>query len=162
MRGIVSRNDAALAIDNLGTLSERVAGTIAQPRFNAWLLGVFGAISLLLAIVGVYGVMAYAVSQRIPEIGVRMALGARSSGVAQHILMEGALTTVMGIGLGLAGAFGLTRFLSTLLFEIAPFDLPTVSFVALVLGFAGLMSSYLPARRAANVDPVIALRARGI
>ena len=162
MRSIVTRRDPALAIENLGMLSARVTGTIAQPRFSAWLLAMFGAISLVLAIVGVYGVMAYAVSQRIPEIGVRMALGARASGVAQRIVREGATITAIGIGLGVAGAFGLTRFLSSLLFQVQPFDSPTVLLVVVVLSVAGLASSYLPARRAAKVDPAVALRVRGL
>jgi predicted permease len=158
IRSVVARHDPDLAIDNLGTLSDRVAATIAQPRFNALLLASFGAVSLILAVVGVYGIMAFAVNARIREIGLRIALGATGSRVAARVVRQGLAITGIGIALGTLAAFGVTRFLAVMVFEVRPFDPLTVVTVAALLAACGFMSSYLPARRAANVDPIVALR----
>jgi putative ABC transport system permease protein len=115
-------------------------------------------VGLVLAAVGIYGVMSYGVIQRTREFGVRMALGARPTDVRTMVVRQGATLTVVGIGIGLAGAFGLTRLMRTLLFAVTPTDPITYVGIVLVLGAVALLASYLPARRATRVDPVIALR----
>ena len=128
-------------------------------RSSAWLLGGFAALALLLGIVGLYGVIAYTVSQRRREIGVRLALGATKGSVYQLVLGEAGRLTAIGIAIGLACSVGGAMLMRTLLFGTAPWDVPTLVAVAVVLGLAALLASYIPARRAAAVDPSEALRA---
>ena len=134
------------------------ADSIAAPRLTANLLGIFALLALLIAATGISGVMALAVSQRTHEIGVRMAIGARPFDILKMVLGQGMGLAVIGVALGLLGAFGLTNVLKGLLFEVTPTDPFTFAAVATVLVFAALVACYVPARRAANVDPMIALR----
>jgi putative ABC transport system permease protein len=145
-------------IYNLHTLDDIRDRSLAPPRLNLALLALFAGIALTLAVVGLYGVLAYAVTQRTREIGIRMALGAQQGDVLKLILKHGAKLTLIGIALGLAGAFGLTHLLKRLLYEIKPADPLTFAVVPLVLTTVALLACWLPARRAAHVDPMEALR----
>ncbi|HKS80973.1 MAG TPA: ABC transporter permease [Candidatus Acidoferrales bacterium] len=150
--------DANAPVTNLRTMNQVVASNVATPRFQALLLVSFGALGLLLATIGIYGVISYAVTQRTHEIGVRMTLGAGRGEILRLILGQGALLAVAGIIIGLVGALGLTRFLRSMLFEITPTDPATFIGVALLLLFVALAATYVPARRAMRVDPMVALR----
>ena len=130
----------------------------AEPRFQTRLLGTFAALALLLAVVGIYGVLAYSVAQRTHEIGVRMALGARPPAVIWMVLRRTLWLGAAGIALGTAGAAFTTRLLEPFLFEITPTDRPIFAAVALVMLAAALAASAIPARRATRIDPVVALR----
>jgi len=139
-------------------MADLVSASLGAQRFNMTLLGVFAGVALLLAAVGIYGVMAHRVGERTREIGVYIALGAQRSDVLRLVLGDGARLAVAGIGLGLLGALALTRVLRSLLFEVAPTDPGTfASVVGLLVGVAAI-ACYLPARRAVKVDPVTALR----
>jgi putative ABC transport system permease protein len=122
------------------------------------LMGLFGAVALALVTVGIYGLLSYTVRQRAHEIGVRMALGSRPAGVLRLIVTDGLSLTAVGIGVGLAASLGLTRFLSGLLFGVGSADPMTFMGVAVLLMLVALLASYIPARRAAHVDPLVALR----
>jgi putative ABC transport system permease protein len=139
-------------------MDQRLANSLSSQRFNAVLLGIFAGFALLLATVGIYGVISYFVALRTHEIGVRMALGALPGNVLRLLMSEALAITVIGIGVGLVGSFTLTRYLSGLLFEVRPTDTLTIAAVSLFLAVVALQASYLPARRAMKVDPVIALR----
>jgi putative ABC transport system permease protein len=131
---------------------------VAEPRFQTLLLGAFSTLALILAAIGVYGVMSYSVASSVREIGVRLALGARSQDVAMLFLTRGLVLTVAGLVLGIAGAAALTRLLESMLFSVTPTDPIAFGAALLVLLAAALFASYAPARRAAGVDPAIALR----
>ena len=135
-----------------------VAGSVARQRFYAVMLSVFAAVAGFLAAIGIYGVLAYAVVQRTREIGIRMALGAQRAQVLRLILRRGAMLTAIGIALGLAGAAAGTRVLQDLLFGVTPLDPQTFIAVSLLFGLVATVASYLPARRATTVDPMVALR----
>jgi putative ABC transport system permease protein len=150
--------DPATPVFDLQTLDQLLVRSTASTRFNMMLLSVLGAVGLLLAAVGVYGVIAYSVSQRTREIGVRMALGAAPERVATLVLRQGAALAAAGIGIGVALAVIATRALSGLLFGVTSNDPGTYLGVGVLLGVVALLASYLPARRAARVDPIIALR----
>jgi putative ABC transport system permease protein len=150
--------DPQLPLSNVRTLEEYVYNNAAQPRLNAALLGVFAGVALLIAAIGVYGVLAYSVNQRTREIGLRMALGAQPSGVLFWIAGQGMLVAVAGIAAGLAGAYALSRLLSTLLFDIQPRDALTFTVVAVLLSAVSVTACLSPARRASRVDPIVALR----
>ncbi len=141
------------------SLEQVRAESVAAPRLTTNLLGLFALLALAIAATGIGGVMALAVGQRRHEIGVRMAIGARPTEILRMILRQGMALVLFGVAFGLLGALGLTRLLQQLLFEVAPTDPLTYVGVALVLGFAGLVACYVPARRAARVDPIVALRA---
>jgi putative ABC transport system permease protein len=127
-------------------------------RFPALLISVFAGVALLLASIGIYGVVSYSVSQQTHYIGVRMALGATPKAILKMVLQQGLLLAVLGVGLGVVAALGLMRLLSTLLFNVATYDIGTFSIVAGVLFVVALLACYLPARRATKVDPLAALR----
>jgi len=158
VRAAVHEIDPALPIFGMQTMSDTVADSLVRPRFLSLLLGAFSVIALALAAVGIYGVMAYSVSQRTQEIGVRVALGARSSDVMKMVLGQGTKLAAVGVGIGLAGAFALTRVMSTLLFEVSVTDPATFAAVVALLAIVALLACYIPARRATKVDPLIALR----
>jgi putative ABC transport system permease protein len=132
--------------------------SVAQRRFIMLLLGSLSAIALALAVVGIYGVISFSVGERTQEIGIRMALGARATDVLRMVLGQGMRVAAIGIVIGLGAAFGLTRLLSSLLFEVSPTDLRTFAVVAALLGAVALLACYIPARRATKVDPMVALR----
>jgi len=150
--------DSQLPITDVKTMNEVSAASFAARRFNMLLLAIFAGLALVLGAVGIYGVMSYAVTQRTQEIGIRMALGARATDVLKLIIKNGLALTLLGVGIGVAGAFALTRLLTTLLFGVTPTDKPTFLAVSLVLMVVALLACYLPARRATKVDPLEALR----
>jgi putative ABC transport system permease protein len=153
-----------LAIDRdqpvsaMRTMSDVLSESIAQQRFRTLLLTIFAAVAMILAAVGIYGVIAYSVTQRTHEVGIRMALGAQPRDVLRLILRQGLALTLIGIGLGLAGAFALTRVMSGLLFGVSATDPLTFAGITLLLTFVAMLACYLPARRATRVDPMVALR----
>ncbi|HWF86191.1 MAG TPA: ABC transporter permease [Vicinamibacterales bacterium] len=155
---IVRQLDADAALYNVATMEEIVSNSMTLPRMYAALLGVFAAIAVALAAIGIYGMMAYAVTQRTREIGIRMALGAQRATVLKLVLTQGAFLTAVGIALGLAGAIAMTRYLQNLLFGLTPLDPPTFVAVALAFTSVAMLASYVPARRATTVDPLVALR----
>jgi putative ABC transport system permease protein len=140
-------------------LERTVVQAAAGPRFRSLLIGGFALIALLLAGVGVYGVTAFGVARRTREFGVRLALGASPAEVSRSVVRRGAGLGAAGVGLGVLGAWWVTRFLGTLLYRVSPTDEVTFVAVALLLGGVALLASYLPARRATRVDPMVALRA---
>jgi len=140
------------------TMEASLAENTAAPRFRTLLLGIFAGLAVILAMAGVYGVMAYVVGQRSNEIGLRMALGATSGDVLRLVLRQGLALAAIGLALGLAGAFAASRLLTSMLFEVKPNDPVTYAGVAVLLGVVALAASYIPARRAARIDPLVALR----
>jgi len=157
----VRRAVQALAPDvapRFQTFQDVFSASLATRRFNLTLVGIFAATALLLALAGIYGVMAYSVVRRTHEIGVRMALGASAPHVLRLVLSQAMLTTVIGLAIGMTGALALTRTMQSLLFGVSPTDPITLLAVALLLGSAALLASYIPARRATKVDPMVALR----
>ena len=139
-------------------LRDLLSQTLAQPRFNMALLGVFAAVAVILAAVGIYGVIAYSVSQRTKEIGIRMALGAQRKQMLQMILRQSFWMVAIGIAVGLVGALAATRLMAALLFGVGTSDISTYTTVIVLLGGAALLASFIPARRAMKVDPMVALR----
>ncbi len=150
--------DPDIPVARLRSLEEVVSRSISQPRFYMLLLGLFASIAVLLAALGIFGVMSYAVAQRSREIGIRMALGAHPASVMRMVLQNAAGLIVSGIGIGLAGALAVSRLLSGLLFNLSPTDPSTLAGVALLLTAVALLASYLPARQATRVDPLLTLR----
>jgi len=150
--------DPDLPIYNVRTMTERVGESLARRRFSMLLLTLFAALALGLATIGIYGVIAYLVTQGTRELGIRMALGATPRGILLLILRHGVSVALIGVGAGLAGAFVLTRFMRNLLFGVDAADPATFSTVALLLTAIALAASYLPARRAARIDPMVSLR----
>jgi len=152
--------DPALGTQDEMTMTDKInnSPTAYLHRSSAWLIGGFAALALILGVIGLYGVVAYSVSQRTREIGVRMALGAQRASVHQMILKEAGRLTFIGILMGLAGAVVAAMLMRSLLFGVSSWDIPTLAAVAVGLGAASLLASYIPARRAARVDPIVALR----
>jgi putative ABC transport system permease protein len=158
VRQTVQRLDLTQPPYGITTLEGALAESIAPRRFNLLLLGSFAASAVLLALIGIYGVMSYAVTQRTHEIGVRMALGARQAAIVRMVVWQGMLVALAGITAGLAAALGLTRLMTAMLFDVKPNDPATFVVVAIVLAMAALAACWLPALRAARVDPLDALR----
>jgi putative ABC transport system permease protein len=150
--------DKEMAIGDVQTMEQRLSGTLAGRRANMLILGIFAGLAIILASVGIYGVMAYSVAQRTHEIGVRMALGATRGDVLGLIVGQGLRLALAGTALGLALAIGLTRVLRSLLFGVSPTDPTTLATVSLLLVGVALLASYIPARRATKIDPMVALR----
>jgi len=142
----------------IGTFAEVSALSLQSRRFNLILLGAFAATALLLAIAGLYGVMAYSVARRTAELGTRIALGATRSNVLGLVLRQGLVTAAIGVAIGIAGAIVLTRTLQSFLFGLSPTDPLTFAAVAFLLILVALLACYIPARRASKVDPMTALR----
>jgi putative ABC transport system permease protein len=158
IRSAVADLDSSVPIYDLHTMTDVVAGSLARPRFLSVLLATFSAIALSLAAIGIYGVMAYSVTQRTQEIGVRVALGATTRDVLALVMGQGLTLTAVGLGTGLLGALLLTRLIASLLFEVSATDPITFVAVALLLSGTGLLACFVPARRASKVDPTVALR----
>jgi putative ABC transport system permease protein len=158
IRSAVLQIDKEQPIANIRTLDQILSTSIAQQRFSMLLLGVFAAVAMLLAAVGIYGVLSYSVTQRTHEVGIRMALGAGRREVLRLVIGHGMLLTLIGVAAGLVAAFALTRLMSTLLFNVSPTDPATFGLIALSLVTVALLACWIPARRATKVDPMVALR----
>jgi putative ABC transport system permease protein len=159
---LVRREVAALdpqqAVSRVATMDELVATQLARPRFSAVLLNWLSGLAVLLAAVGIFGVMAYSVARRSAEIGVRIALGAQGSDILKLVIGQGMRLVAVGVVIGLAASFALTRLVAKLLYGVSATDLLTFSVIAALLTFVALLACYIPARRATKVDPMIALR----
>jgi len=158
LRRTVWSLDSDQPIANIATMEKIVDDSIAQPRLSMTLMGLFGGLALVLAAVGIYGLLSYAVAQRTQEMGIRIALGAQVTDVLGLIMKQGLLLVVAGEVLGLIGSFALTRVIGSLLFGVTPTDTTTFAAVAVVLATVALLACYIPARRATKVDPMVALR----
>jgi ABC-type antimicrobial peptide transport system permease subunit len=152
------RQATGLPVSDVRTMGEVVDRATSRQQFNMWLMSAFGAAALLLAAIGLYGLLAYSVEQRTQEIGIRLALGADAGGVRRMIVWQGLRLALVGIAVGLAGAFGLSRFLSTLLFGVRASDPAVFVGVPIVLAIVAIAAAWVPARRASRVDPVQAMR----
>ena len=157
-RGAIHEIDRDIYVPHLKPLEELIGITLAQPRFNMMLLGVFAGVAMTLAAIGIYGVIAYTVTQRTKEFGIRMALGAQRSDMLQMILRQSFSVVAIGLAIGLLAALALTRLMASLLYGVSAHDFSIYALVLFVLSAAALVASYLPARRAMNVDPMVALR----
>jgi putative ABC transport system permease protein len=158
IRNVIWELDRDLPISSIKTADQLMADSVAEPRAYTVLLGLFGAVALVLSTVGIYGVMSYVVKQRRREIGIRMAMGARQADVLKLVVKQGMMLALSGVGIGLVAAFGLTRLIETLLFGVTPSDFLTFVAVAVILTGVALVACFVPARRASKVDPMIALR----
>jgi putative ABC transport system permease protein len=158
VRQIVRAVDSNAGIDALIPVEQLVSSSVARPRFYAVLLAVFAGVAGCLAAIGIYGVLAYAVVQRTQEIGIRMALGAQRAQVLSLVLRKGLMLTAIGIALGLAGAAAGARLLDGMLFGITPLDVQTFVAVSIMFSLVAMLASYVPARRATKVNPIVALR----
>jgi putative ABC transport system permease protein len=158
MRQQVRSVDPDQPIYNVRTMNEIRSESVAPERLNLTLLTLFAGIALVLAIVGIYGVMSYSVTQRTHEIGIRMAIGARPRDVFKMVIGQGMILALIGVGFGLVGAFGLTRLMASMLFGVEPTDPATFAVIAVLLTLVALLACYLPSRRATKVDPVVSLR----
>jgi putative ABC transport system permease protein len=152
------RQVTGLPVSDVRTMAEVISRSTSRERFNMWLMTVFGASALLLAAIGIYGLMAYSVEQRTQEIGIRLALGARASDVKNMVVRQGMSLALIGVVTGLGASFGLTRLISTLLFGVTALDPVVFTAVPVALTVVALLAVWLPARRASRVDPIIALR----
>ncbi|HKR58933.1 MAG TPA: ABC transporter permease [Pyrinomonadaceae bacterium] len=157
-RSVIHQLDPDQPIGQVSTMNSLMAKSVARSRFSAVLLAVFSIVALVVAAVGIYGVMTYSVQQRFHEIGIRMALGAQRGDVLRLIVKQGVVVAIAGIAFGLLASFGLTRLLASLLFEVTATDARTFALVAGGLFIVALIASYIPARRATRVDPLVALR----
>ena len=151
--------DPNQAVSEVATISEAAAAFVAPDRLRTALIAAFAGIALLLAAVGIFGVMSYTVAQRTREIGIRAALGASRARLLRQVIGQAALLAAIGVVIGTGAALAAGRFLSSLLVGVTPQDVPTLAAAALVLAVTAIVSAWIPARRAARVDPVTALRA---
>ncbi|HET8677497.1 MAG TPA: FtsX-like permease family protein, partial [Blastocatellia bacterium] len=158
VRGQIQSLDNEMPISSVRTMESILSNSVASPRFNMMLLGIFAAVALLLAAVGIYGVISYSVTQRTHEIGIRMALGARQSDVLRMVVGQGMALAVIGVSAGMIGAFAVTRLMTDLIYDVSATDPATFALLPLLLIAVAILSSYIPARRATRVDPMIALR----
>jgi putative ABC transport system permease protein len=157
-RNVIRAIDPEQPVADVRTMESLIGTSVARARFNTLLLTIFAVVALLLAGVGIYGVMAYSVAQRTHEIGVRMALGARATDVLRLVAKTGMTLAISGVAIGVAASFALTRLMKTLLFNVSETDPLTFVGIPLLLAFVALLACLIPARRAAKVDPMIALR----
>ena len=157
-RGVIQSLDSEQPVADVRTMDSLLANSIARARFSALLLAVFASVALVLAAIGIYGVISYVVAQRGHEIGLRMALGAQARDVVRLVLRHGMMLAGLGVAIGLAGAFALTRVMTTLLFGVTPTDAVTFVTVSALLLIVAFLACYIPARRATKVDPLVALR----
>jgi ABC-type antimicrobial peptide transport system permease subunit len=158
LRAAIASIDPELPLTSVQEMEDVVSRSLGRPRLTLSLMSLFGGVALLLAAIGLYGVVAFSVSQRVREIGLRMALGASSSDVSRLVLREGLKLALAGVALGVAGALVTSRLLESLLFEVEPRDPVTLVLIAALLVAVALAASYLPARRASRIDPFLALR----
>jgi putative ABC transport system permease protein len=158
IRNTLKQLDSELPMANVATMEDLLSDSLSRARFTMRLLGIFAAIALILAAVGIYGVIAFNVTQRTQEIGIRSALGAQARDVFRMILGEGLRLTAIGVAFGILGAFLTTHFLLSLLYDTAATDPLTFAAVTLLLSLVALAACYLPARRATRVEPLVALR----
>ncbi|MFZ0819756.1 MAG: ABC transporter permease [Candidatus Acidiferrales bacterium] len=158
VRQQVKQLDPSLPISDVATMEERMSDSVAQARFSTLLLGIFAMVAIVLASVGIYGVTSYAVTSRLHEIGIRMAIGAQPGDVERMFIRQGMIFTLAGLSVGLLVSFGLTKLMEGLLFGVSPHDPLTFLAMAGLLTLVALLACYLPARRATRVDPLIALR----
>ena len=158
VRSHVQSLDTNLALTNWNTIGELLDQGLWAPRMGAALLAVFGGVALILAVVGVYGVLSYSVNQQTREIGIRMAMGAQTTSVLSLVVKQGMRLAIIGLVLGLVVAFAAMRVLSSLLFGVSAHDPLIFGGVTLILATAAILACYIPARRAAHVDPLVALR----
>ena len=158
LRTVVAKVAPGVPIYGISTMQERVSSQLEQSHFDTFLLTTFAAVALLLSAVGIYGVLSYTVVQRTRDIGIRMALGATRTNITRDVLEHGLLLTGMGLAIGIAGALASARLIQSILYGVRSTDVVTFLCVSLVLGAVALMASYLPARRASRVDPMVALR----
>jgi putative ABC transport system permease protein len=158
LRSALAEIDPNQPLVNVRTMEDNMAATVAQPRFRTWLIGIFAAVALILATVGVYGVMSYTVTQRTSEIGIRVTLGAQRDDVFRIIVGEGLRLALAGVAAGLVAALALTRVLQSFLYGVSAYDPITFGSVACLLTLVAVAACYIPARRATRVDPIIALR----
>jgi predicted permease len=158
IRRAVADIDPAMPIYDMETMTQAISGSVAQPRFYMGLLTAFAGVALLLAALGIYGVISYGVSQRVRELGIRIALGATNERILKLVVGEGLALVGVGLLAGIAASVALTRLLSSMLYGVTPTDLPTLLLVPATLAVTGLLATYLPARRASRVDPVAAMR----
>ena len=159
LRTIVNSVDANLPVSNIRTLDEIVTASVATRRLTMWLLATFAGLALVLALAGVYGVLAYSVARRTSEIGVRLALGAEHRIVLRSVVAVGMRPVLVGAAIGCGAAIALSRLMANMLFEVQPHDLATYAAAGLTVTLVALLACYLPARRVLRVDPAIALRA---
>jgi ABC-type antimicrobial peptide transport system permease subunit len=150
--------DKDLPVSDIATMNQIISETISQRRFSLVLLSLFAMIALLLAAIGIHGVMTYWVTQRTREIGIRIALGAKPYDVVKMVIGQGMSLTLIGVAIGLAAALTLTRIMKSLLFSVSATDPATFALIALLLVGVALIASYLPARRATRVDPIAVLK----
>jgi putative ABC transport system permease protein len=158
MRAVVARVVPGIPMYRISTMQERVASQLEQSHFDTFLLTIFATTALLLAAIGIYGVLSYTVAQRTREIGIRIALGATQTDITKDVLSQGLLLTGIGAAIGLVGAMAASRLIASILFGIKPTDVVTFVAASLIMGTIALIASYLPARRASRVDPMVALR----
>jgi putative ABC transport system permease protein len=158
VRGVVASIDKEQPIFGIATMQEVVNASVSTRRVTLVLLGLFSGLALALAAIGIYGVVSYSVTQRAKEIGIRVALGAQRRDVLGLVLQQGGKIALIGIAIGSAASFGLTRLMATLLYSVSAFDPATFAEVAFVLACLAMLACYIPARRALRLDPMIALR----
>lgn len=153
------RQSTGLPVSDVRSMDEILAVSVSRQKFNMWVMTVFGGCALLLAAIGIYGLMAYVVAQRTQEIGIRLALGAQTTAVRRMVILQGTGLAMAGVVIGLAAAFGLARLIEAFLFGVTARDPLVFAGVPVVLALVALVAVWIPARRASNVDPLIALRA---
>jgi putative ABC transport system permease protein len=158
-RRIARTLDPLATLDSVATMEQLLSNASSRPRFYAVWFAMFAVMAVSIAVIGLYGLMSYAVAQRTREVGIRVALGAQRHEVMGLVLRDSVVTTAVGVSLGLAGAAALTRYLDGMLFNLSPLDPVTFAAVAVLFAMVALAASFVPARRATRIDPLVALRA---